>query len=71
MKEIKDVPVALFVGKQDDLGNINDARWLKDQIEDTLVFYEEFDASHASFTIGADMSFFDRVVQLVHYYNPM
>ena len=70
MKEIKEVPVAMFVGNQDGLANVNDNRWLKDQIG-TLVYYREFDYSHASFTIGHDFSFFDRVVELVQYYNPI
>ena len=60
----------MFVGKQDSLANIEDNRWLQTQIG-TLVYYKEFDASHASFTIGEDMSFFDRVVELVQFYNSL
>ena len=36
-----------------------------------MAFYEEFDASHASFVIGENMKFFDRVIELVIRYNPI
>ena len=34
-----------------------------------LVHYEEIDASHASFLVGKDMSYFERVIELVSVYN--
>ena len=69
LQEIQGVPVALFVGKQDSLGNVIDNRWVKDQLQDNAVHYEEIEASHASFVVGKDMSFFDRVIELVAVYN--
>ena len=32
LKEITEVPIAMFVGKQDTLANINDNRWLRDEL---------------------------------------
>ena len=58
----------MFVGKKDTLANAEDNRWVKDQLG-TLVYYEEIQASHASFVLGKDMSYFDRVVELAIYYN--
>ena len=60
----------MFVGKQDTLANVQDNRWVKDQLE-SLVYYEEINASHASFVLGKDMSFFDRVLELSIYYNKL
>ena len=57
IKEITDVPIAMFVNKQDTLANVNDNRWLRDQLQ-SVVHYQESEGSHASFVIGADMSFF-------------
>lgn len=69
LKEITEVPIAMFVGKQDTLANINDNRWLRDELQ-TVVHYQEFDASHASFVVGSDMSYFTTVVELVQVHNP-
>lgn len=70
LKEITDVPIAMFVGKQDTLANINDNRWLRDELDHTLIHYQEFDASHASFVVGSDMSYFETVIELVQVHNP-
>ena len=68
------LPMAMFVGTADDLGDPTDAEWARDQIKQAgsqLVHYEEFAAGHASFLIGKDMSYFDRVLDLVHTYSPL
>ena len=62
--EITDIPIAMFVNKQDTLANVNDNRWLRDQLQ-SVVHYQESEGSHASFVIGADMSFFKTVIELV------
>ena len=69
LNEIYDVPIAMFVGRQDVLANVIDNRWLHEKLKDVIVHYEEIDASHASFLVGKDMSFFERVVELVEVYN--
>ena len=75
LTEIATVPIAMFVGNQDDLGDPTDEEWARDQIKSSptsnLVHYEEFDAGHASFIIGKDMSYFDRAMTLVNKYNPV
>lgn len=58
VSQIRDVPVAMFVGKYDGLSNIKDNRWLKSQINASLVSYTELDYSHASFVIGSNFTFF-------------
>ena len=66
----------MFVGTKDTLGNVIDCRWAKKQIESSgraLIYYEEFEAGHASFMVGKDMttlhSYFNNVIDLVNEYN--
>lgn len=67
-----DVPVAMFVGTVDDLGDPTDSRWARDTINsggNALVHYEEIRAGHSSFMIGKDMSYVDNLVDLIKKYN--
>lgn len=65
VSKISHVPVAMFVGKQDDLATPEDTQWARDQIK-TTIYYEELDQfDHGSFMLGKDMSFMERVLQLV------
>ena len=70
LSKIQSVPIAMFVGTKDDLGDVTDARWAKDQIK-TVESYVEVDAGHSTFMIGKDMSYFSKVMDFVHKYNPM
>lgn len=73
LKNIKgDVPVAMFDGTEDDLGDLVDERWAREQIQsagDALVHYEEVKAGHATFMVGKDMYYFKNVLDLVKKYN--
>ena len=74
MNKITDVPVAMFVGLEDDLGDSTDTRWARDTINsggDALVHYEEMAGGHASFLIGKDMTWVDRALELTAHYNPV
>ena len=65
VSKISHVPVAMFVGKQDDLATPADTQWARDQIK-TTIYYEELDNfDHGSFMLGKDMSFMDTVLKLV------
>ena len=64
----------MFVGKQDTFGNLDDNRWARDEIEaggSALVHYGEYEGGHMSFLVGKDMSYFDKVIELVKEYNPI
>ena len=52
-----EVPIAMFVGKQDDLANPLDTRWARSQIPSTYHHEEIGNFDHGSFTIGKDMSY--------------
>lgn len=53
------VPVGMFVGLEDELGDPEDCRWLHSKISKTVTFYKEYPfLGHMTFAIGLDMSFF-------------
>jgi lysosomal acid lipase/cholesteryl ester hydrolase len=54
------VPIAMFVGLEDELGDPIDCRWLHAKLGDNkVVFYKEYPLlGHMTFAIGKDMSFF-------------
>ena len=74
LNTITDVPIAMFVGTEDDLGDVTDTRWARDTIQsggNAVVHYEEMKAGHASFLIGKDMTWVDRAKKLIAQYNPV
>ena len=63
-------PVAMFVGQEDDLGDVTDCRWAKNQIKsEYMKHYEESPGGHATFMVGKDMSYFARVLDLVKQFD--
>lgn len=49
---------------------IEDSRQVRDQInKEVLVDYHEGEGGHASFMVGRDMSYMDRVIKLVMRFN--
>eukprot|EP00588_Corethron_pennatum_P003963 CAMPEP_0194291486 /NCGR_PEP_ID=MMETSP0169-20130528/43478_1 /TAXON_ID=218684 /ORGANISM="Corethron pennatum, Strain L29A3" /LENGTH=460 /DNA_ID=CAMNT_0039039381 /DNA_START=91 /DNA_END=1473 /DNA_ORIENTATION=- len=65
------VPVGMFVGTADDLGDVTDGEWSRDQIEkggDAIRLYREVPAGHATFMIGKDMGYLDEMVDLLRQY---
>jgi hypothetical protein len=67
------VPLGLFVGSVDVLGDVTDERWLLANVQSTVVHYKEYeDFDHATFAIAKDMSFFQvELVDLIKKYNPL
>lgn len=60
------VPVAMFVGEEDNLATPLDAKWLKDQLGDNVIEYMEIaNFDHSSFNFGKDMSYVNKVIKLV------
>ena len=62
----------MFVGKDDDLGDITDSEWAKSQITDQwmgdemLVHYKEYDGGHSTFLVGLDMRYLEDLVPLLN-----
>lgn len=58
----------MFVGTADDLGDLTDARWARDQINqggDAIAYYGEHELGHASFMVAKNYTFFDEVMQVL------
>jgi lysosomal acid lipase/cholesteryl ester hydrolase len=68
------VPVAMFVGLDDDLGDKTDASWARDEIKkggDAIDkgFYGEYELGHASFMVAKDFSYFNKVKEVLAQHN--
>ena len=69
---ITGIPVALYRGSLDELADTKDTEWLADQMQQTLVFNNEYRIGHISFLIGKDMSFFNvDAMYLMQKYHPV
>ena len=66
---IDKVPVAMFVGKQDVLADMEDAKWAAKNIPSTVHFQEIDNCDHGTFMTGIDMSFMNDVAELLSKYN--
>jgi len=67
--DIKKVPIAMFVGLQDDLADPVDTRNLRSSLN-TVSFYQEYDQmDHGSFLIGKNMDYFSDVIAQLHKAN--
>ena len=70
LENIKNVPVAMFVGESDLLADPKDSSWTRDQIGDAVVYYEQMPGGHLSFLVGKDMTYFsERVMSLLSEYE--
>jgi len=61
LKNITEVPIAMFSGKYDRIVDINVNRNMSATIE-AVVEHNELEADHLSFLTGKDTSYLDRVV---------
>jgi hypothetical protein len=62
VNSIKDIPIAMFVGTSDLLGDVKDNRWLRDQLGANIKFYKEYEYGCSSFYIAKDMSYLEDLV---------
>ena len=58
IQNIKRVPIAMFVGKKDELATDTANQWARDTMKDVVKFYKEYELGHLSFVVGKDMSYF-------------
>lgn len=72
LNNIKQMPIALFVGEEDDFGTPKDSEWLKSQLGDRCVHYELIpDFDHEAFLCGRNMDYMQTALGLVKQYNPL
>ena len=69
LKNIK-VPIAKFTGTSDELGNLEDNKWLSQEISHTLVFDGVYEYGHLTFFIGKDMSYIKDLKKVLIAYYP-
>jgi len=65
------VDTYLFVGLNDTLADDEDARWIQSQMGDTCKGYIYNAGGHSSFMIGKDMSYWNKVLDIFHQYQPL
>lgn len=70
IEQIEGIPIAFLVGVKDRFTNVLDARSVRDIMNNTVVFYREYDLAHTSFAIAKNMSYMDDVVELLRNYAP-
>lgn len=69
LPNIKQVPIAMFVGTSDQLATVDDNRWAKTQLK-TVVHYGEYNLGHMSFMVAKDMSYFNDVMRILTEHHP-
>lgn len=65
IEDIWGVKIAMFVGEYDLLGDTTDNRWLRDELGNNVIFYNEYEQGHGSFYFGSDMSYLNDVVKIL------
>jgi hypothetical protein len=69
LSKITDVPIALFVGKNDELATPAVGEWTKSHLK-KVVHYQLIDNhNHDSFQAAKDMSWFQDVLNLITKFN--
>lgn len=67
------VPIAMFVGNDDDLATVRNAEWIRSEIGKDTVFslktLENF--GHATFNFGKDRDYLDDIHSYLKTYNPI
>ena len=63
------VPIGLFAGKDDELGDPVDVAWLKTQIQKVLKTDKTYDLGHISFLFGKDLSYVDDLIEFLNTYD--
>ena len=72
LENIKEVPVAMFVGDSDILGDAVDAEYTKEAIGDAVIHYSLIHGGHLTFLVGKDMTYWTTdVMNLLAQYHPI
>jgi len=69
VQNINNIPIAMFVGNSDLLGDVTDNQWLRDQLGDNVIFYKEYDYGCASFYIAKDMKYLNDLNSVLKQYT--
>ncbi len=64
------MPIGLFVGKDDELGDPVDVAWLRTQIANVIAMDKTYPLGHISFLFAKDMSYVDDVIAFLDTHAP-
>ena len=70
METIKDVPIVMFSGKYDMVVNVEDNRMYAGRIP-AVIEHNELEGDHLTFLLSKDMSWYQRVNELLDNWNPL
>jgi len=73
VKKLSKVPITIFAAREDRFAGIKDAKWLFKELKTNTHIWASFEVingDHASFLIGEDMSYMDRVIDIMAMWNP-
>lgn len=69
LKNIHDIPIALFSGLEDKLAHPEDVKWLNDQLGDNIVMNKQYEKmGHSTFVLADDMDWFKDVIEAIDLY---
>eukprot|EP00347_Sterkiella_histriomuscorum_P002574 403367625 len=73
LQNIQDFPIALFAGIEDKLANIDNVRWLKDELtrQGSCIQYEEHKIGHLAFLIPRELKVYQSTLNLLKAFNPV
>lgn len=70
LDKIKNVPIALFSGKNDRLAHPKDVHWLNNQLKENIVFSKSYDyMGHISFQISQSFQWIDDVLNVINKFS--
>lgn len=71
IRNIKNVPIALFCGTDDLLASTTDYTWLKEELEATgcLAHFSEHDVGHLGLLMPADPAHLKTIVEVANKHN--
>ncbi len=66
LKNIRNIPIALFGGKEDKLASEEDVEWLREQLDTNVIFYSIYEKmGHLTFLLSKDMNWFNDALVLI------
>jgi pimeloyl-ACP methyl ester carboxylesterase len=70
MRVIRDIPICLIAGVEDKLASIIDVRWLRDELGENVIYYQEMEnVGHITFLMGKDAYWFKEVFEIILKYT--
>ena len=70
ISSIRDVPIAIFWGKYDQIVPLIQSRWVRDNLDPSVLkHYEEWESGHLTFMIGKEVDYLERMQKLIRKYS--